>query len=110
MRYIKSHSIGANFDPANLMSRFQEDASSAVYNLKDYILHTHAKDSGKRMTPAGERYVETPLGEGEVDFKGFLNTLNAVGYNSFLIIEREVGDNPESDIRIAVGFLKDLMK
>lgn len=107
---FKSRHIGANFDPANLMSRYQEDASQAVYNLRDYILHTHAKDSGKRMTPTGERYIETPLGEGQVDFKGFLNALKDVGYDSFLTIEREVGDNPEADIRTAVSFLKSLMK
>ena len=32
--------------------------------------------------------------------------LKKIGYNGFLTIEREVGDNPKADIAMAIDFLK----
>ncbi|NJD01072.1 MAG: sugar phosphate isomerase/epimerase, partial [Ruminiclostridium sp.] len=51
-----------------------------------------------------------PLGEGNVNFTEYLKALDSIGYSGYLTIEREVGDNPERDIRIAVDFLKDKIK
>ena len=51
-------------------------------------------------------FEELPLGEGDVDFPGWLKALDDIGYRGFLTIEREVGDNPEADIRRAVDFLR----
>jgi sugar phosphate isomerase/epimerase len=53
---------------------------------------------------------EVPLGEGSVDWPNYLKALEEIGYNGFLTIEREVGDDPERDIRAAVEFLKNQMK
>ena len=36
----------------------------------------------------------------------YLKALDDIGYKGFLTIEREVGDNPEADIRKAVSFLE----
>ena len=41
-----------------------------------------------------------------MDFPGWLKALDDIGYRGFLTIEREVGDNPEADIRRAVDFLR----
>ena len=57
----------------------------------------------------GYSYLEVPLGEGDVNFDVYLPALAATGYNGFLTIEREVGENPEKDIELAVSFLKDKM-
>jgi sugar phosphate isomerase/epimerase len=46
-----------------------------------------------------------PLGNGSVDFPAYLRMLDTIGYHGFLTIEREVGENPEQDIRTAVTFL-----
>jgi L-ribulose-5-phosphate 3-epimerase len=118
--------LGVNFDPANLVMVVGDDPVEGVYTLKDYIVHTHAKD-GIMLRPSypekvygsvPEEYIEDdgkpnfmemPLGQGKVDFKGWLNALKDIGYKGFLTIEREVGDNPEEDIRIAVNFLKSHM-
>ncbi|MBQ7649862.1 MAG: sugar phosphate isomerase/epimerase [Victivallales bacterium] len=51
-----------------------------------------------------------PLGEGSVDWTRYLAALSEVGYNGYLTIEREVGANPEADIRTAVNFLKEKIK
>ena len=94
-----------------------------VYNLRDYIIHTHAKDGvqifykdpeivyGIKKDPlvTGDSFEEVPLGEGSVKWDEYLAALNDIGYKGFLTIEREVGDDPEKDIGNAVNFLKGYM-
>lgn len=46
-----------------------------------------------------------PLGQGGVDFDGYMKALEDIGYTGFLTIEREVGENPAADIALAVEFL-----
>ena len=121
---LNSTGVGVNLDPANLVMVTGDDPVGAVHNLKKYIVHTHAKD-GKQlfykdpefvygMKPevivTGDSFIEVPLGEGSVVFPEYLKALEEIGYNGFLTIEREVGDNPEKDIRKAVDFLNGLMK
>jgi sugar phosphate isomerase/epimerase len=100
-----------------------DDPVKAVYTLRDYIVHTHAKD-GRRLKVCdaeviygviedaiqeGDAFIELPLGEGDVDFPNYLKALEEIGYRGFLTIEREVGEDPEGDIRHAVNFLKGLI-
>ena len=121
---LGSKGVGVNLDPANLVMVTGDDPVQAVYNLKDYIVHTHAKD-GKQIfykdpeiiygmkqevIVTEDSFLEVPLGEGSVPFKEYLNALTDIGYKGFLTIEREVGDNPEADIRAAVEFLEALKK
>ena len=54
-------------------------------------------------------YEEVPLGTGSVDFPPYLKALEEIGYRGFLTIEREVGDQPEVDIKTAYTFLRDIM-
>jgi len=121
---LGSTGVAVNLDPANLRMVTGDDPVTAVHNLKRYIVHTHAKD-GKRLydfdpadyyarrefykTTKGPAYQETPLGEGKVDFKAWLDALEAVSYNYFLTIEREAGETPEKDIKLAVDYLKNLI-
>ena len=65
-----------------------------------------AKDH-QALVDMGNLYLELPLGEGDVNFDVYLPALAATGYNGFLTIEREVGDNPAADIELAVNFLKE---
>jgi L-ribulose-5-phosphate 3-epimerase len=121
---LKSKGVAVNLDPANLVMVTGDDPVKAVYNLKDYIVHTHAKDGKqlfykdpeivygmkKSVIVTASSFEEVPLGEGQVDWPNYLAALDDIGYKGFLTIEREVGKNPEADIRNAVMFLKDLMK
>lgn len=117
---LGSTGVGVNLDPANLVMVTGDDPAKAVHNLKDYIVHTHAKD-GKRnfyVDPeivyhmveshivTNNSFIELPLGEGAVNWEEYLKALHDIGYKGFLTIEREVGDRPEADIRKAVEFLK----
>ena len=118
---LGSKGVSVNLDPANLVMVTGDDPAQAVYNLKDYIVHTHAKD-GKQLSyrnpdevygmveshiVTGPSFIEVPLGEGSVNWQAYLNALTDIGFKGFLTIEREVGDNPEADIRKAVAFLKE---
>lgn len=93
--------IKVNLDPANLVMARGEDPAMAVYTLRDYIVHTHAKDGCM-----GARGKDVPLGEGGVDFDAYLSALAEIGYSGFLTIEREYGDNRVGDIKSAISFLR----
>lgn len=117
---LGSTGVGVNLDPANLVMVTGDDPAGAVYNLRDYIVHTHAKD-GKQLyykdpemvygivkdsLVTGPSFLEVPLGEGSVPWSKYLDALEDIGFSGFLTIEREVGDDPEKDIRAAVEFLR----
>ena len=121
---LHSTGVAVNLDPANLVMVTGDDPVKAVHNLKDYIVHTHAKDGrtldnrdpeviyGLRpgdplvTNPA---FIELALGDGDVPFPAYLKALEEIGYKGFLTIEREVGDNPTADIEKAVRFLRGMM-
>lgn len=120
--------VGVNLDPANFTMVTGQDAVEAVYMLKDYIVHTHAKD-GINLDPeqvpadvyhafavggvdalnACKGFKEVPLGEGQVDWKAYIAALKDIGFDGFLTIERECGDDPKADIIKAVDFLRELV-
>ena len=95
--------VRVNFDPANLVMCVADDPVKGVDTLKKYIVHTHAKDGV--MVGNRDGYREMPLGQGDVDWDNYLLALDKIGYNGFLTIEREVGDDPEADITLAKDFL-----
>lgn len=119
----KLHSTGVavNLDPANLVMVTGDDPVAAVHNLKDYIVHTHAKDGRKlfdmdpeilyglrdieEVIQEGSAFIELPLGEGDVNWDGYLKALDEIGFRGFLTIEREVGEDPAKDIGKAIDFL-----
>ena len=122
---LGSTGVAVNLDPANLKMVTNDDPVAAVYTLKKYIVHTHAKD-GNHLVDGNPEYIygvvhpvpesfqgvkyfeEVPLGEGSVDFPAYLKALDDIGYRGFLTIEREEGDNREQDIRAACEFLNKL--
>lgn len=118
--------VGVNLDPANFTMVTNQDAVEAVYMLKDYIVHTHAKDGilldenqnptdvyhafavgGVDALNACKGFKEVPLGQGQVDWKNYIKALKEIGYDGFLTIERECGENPIADIEQAASFLKE---
>lgn len=103
--------MAVNMDPANLVMVMNDDPVQAVYTLKDYIVHTHAKDGVHFDDPTMEKpFREVPLGTGQVDFPKYLAALEEIGYRGFLTIEREVGGNPAADIGEAVKYLNKVKK
>lgn len=119
---LHSKGVAVNLDPANFVMVTGDDPVKAVHTLKDYIVHTHAKDGRRLIVERPEivygeieteiqnakYFTELPLGEGDVDFKNYLQALDDIGYRGYLTIEREVGDNPKADIITAVNFLNSI--
>lgn len=119
--------VGVNLDPANFVMVTKQDPVEAVYLLKDYIVHTHLKDGkmlketdpiiiynhfaegGIEALNVADYFIETPIGEGDVDFDKYVKALKEIGYDGYLTIERETGDNPAEDIEMAVSFIKPLI-
>lgn len=119
---LHSRGVSVNLDPANLVMVTGDDPVQAVYTLKDYIVHTHAKDGIrlrendpeivygiKKALVTAPGFEEVPLGEGQVDWPNYLKALYDIGYKGFLTIERECGESPETDIGNAVRFLHNAM-
>jgi len=122
---LGSKGVAVNLDPANFVMVTGDDPVQAVYTLRDYIVHTHAKDGIKLcesdpeviygikdiedVIQAGEYFREVPLGQGDVAFKEYLKALEEIGYKGFLTIEREVGEDPAKDIALAAEFLREQM-
>lgn len=124
---VGSSGLGVNFDPANLRMVSCEDVVYAVETLAPYIVHTHAKDginlypgsaakaygmrnpdgTMRELTSRAATYKEVPLGQGQVPWDEYLAALKKIGYTGFLTIERECGDDPVADIKMAVQFLKE---
>lgn len=118
--------VGVNYDPANLVMVMGVDPVKGVHTLGKYIVHTHAKDgrmlrnvgpevvygvfseAGIEDERMGDYFIETPLGQGDVDFPAWLKALSDIGYTGYVTIEREAGDQPEKDVGEAVQFLKGL--
>ena len=123
---LGSRGVSVNLDPANLVMVTGDDPVQAVYNLKDYIVHTHAKDGIKlldrdpeiiyhvrdieEVIVEGKAFEEVPLGKGNVPFPAYLAALEDIGFRGYLTIEREVGADPAADIALAANFLRNLMR
>ncbi len=103
LKKVPSKGVGVNYDPANLVMCGPFDQIGGVSVLRDYIVHTHAKDG---VHLGAGKHKELPLGEGGVVFPYWLAALDKIGYDGFLTIEREVGDNPVADIAKAMAFLR----
>ena len=125
---LHSTGVAVNLDPANFVMVTGDDPVQAVYTLKDYIVHTHAKDGVKLMDGdplviygetvdtniedtirEAKYFEELPLGEGNVDFPAYLKALHEIGYHGFLTIEREAGEDPTADIQKAADYLRGLI-
>ena len=96
--------VGVNLDPANFVMVTGQDPVEAVYLLKDHIVHTHFKDGKmiKKTDPkiiydsfavggiealnTADYFIETPIGEGDVDFIRYFKALKDIGYKGFLTI------------------------
>jgi len=123
---VGSKGVGVNLDPANLRGVSCEDPVYAARTLAPWIVHTHAKDainthvgsaakfyglrnpdgSLRNITARPSGFQEVPLGDGMVPWDEYLATLESIGYNGFLTIERECGEDPAGDITRAVTFLQ----
>lgn len=119
--------VGVNLDPANFVMVTGQDPAEAVAKLGSYIVHTHVKDGimlkktdpeiiydhfaqgGIEALNVADYFIETPLGEGHVDFPKYIAALKEAGFDGYLTIERETGQDPAADIKLAKGMVDALV-
>lgn len=116
--------VGVNLDPANFVMVTGQDPAEAVLLLREKIVHTHLKDGRmlKKSNPleiynhfaeggiealnVADYFIETPIGEGDVDFAAYFAALREIGFDGYLTIERETGADPSADIQKAADFVR----
>lgn len=101
---LPNKAIKLNYDPANLVMT-GIDPVKGVFVARELIVHTHVKDGIRNPDGSCE---EVAVGKGQVSFREYFAALDAVGYDGYLTIEREVGDNRVADIRGALEVIRSL--
>ena len=100
--------LGVNFDPANMILYGKGDPIDALKTLGPWLKQCHIKDATATKVP-GTWGAEVVAGTGEVDWKAFFATLDALGFKGNLSIEREAGDQRVEDIKTARKFVLGLV-
>ena len=101
---LGSRGVAVNFDPANLIHTHAKDGQQLYWREPEEIYGVSEAE-----IPLSPSFIELPLGEGKVNFPRWLGALRKIGYRGFLTIEREVGEDPAADIKMAVDFLRKLV-
>jgi sugar phosphate isomerase/epimerase len=107
---LKCPNLKVNFDPANMLLYDKGDPLRAVEILGPDIRSVHVKDANRPKVP-GTWGEEVPLGQGQVNIRQFVKTLQKVGYRGPLCIEREVGTQEQrfADIAHGIRYLRECL-
>lgn len=98
-----------NFDPANMILYGCGEPLPALRQLGRWVRSVHCKDALWSDQPGETWGTETPLGEGAVDFREFLNVLDSIGYSGPLTIEREIPQERQRQ-KTEIGRALDLLQ
>src|SRR5207248_842916 len=88
VRKTRTHNVGVNFDPANMILYGQDNPIEALRTLGPWLKQCHLKDANRTRTP-GTWGEEVVVGAGEVDWLAFFRTLEELKFTGDLCIERE---------------------
>lgn len=96
-----------NLDPANILMYGYGNPTDAVTVFGKYVRNFHGKDG---CLPTNPRVLglETPVGEGMVDFPAVLKKLHELGYDRYITIERECGNDRDGDVLKAKAYLENI--
>jgi sugar phosphate isomerase/epimerase len=110
---VDRENLFVNFDPANMILYGAGEPIPSLEQLGSRVRSVHCKDATWSERPGETWGREVPLGEGDVDFSAFLKTLQRIGYDGPLTIEREIPQEPErqkAEIGGAVSLLERLKR
>ncbi len=108
---VQRDNLHVNFDPANMILYGTGEPIPALQKLGAHVRSVHCKDGTWSDQPGKTWGCEVPLGEGDVDMRKYLLTLEQIGYTGPLTIEREIPQEPErqiAEIGRAVELLQEL--
>ncbi|HEY1784470.1 MAG TPA: sugar phosphate isomerase/epimerase family protein [Pirellulales bacterium] len=108
---VERDNLFVNFDPANMILYGSGEPIAALEQLGSLVHSVHCKDARWAANPGQEWGTEVPLGQGDVDMERYLRTLDAIGYDGPLTIEREIPEEAErqkAEIGQAIALLNRL--
>lgn len=108
---VERDNLFVNFDPANMILYGVGEPLPALRTLGKFVRSIHCKDATWSDRPGETWGREVPLGQGDVDMAAYLRTLDEIGYDGPLTIEREIPQEParqKAEIAAAVGVLERL--
>ncbi|MDL2205299.1 sugar phosphate isomerase/epimerase [Eubacteriales bacterium OttesenSCG-928-N13] len=100
---VPSPYFGTNFDAAWQMMQ-REYLPWAVYKLRERIFHVHLRDTD------GMLCYSYPVGQGVIDWNGFVRALKEVGYNGFLSMELGGLANPQKYVKESLDYMRRILK
>ena len=107
---VGTGNLGINLDPANLLLYGKANPVDSLEVFGKYVKNLHAKD-GLYPTNGHDLGLETKIGEGAVDFYALFKKLYALGYDSYVTIEREItGGQQLIDILDAREYLQKIIE
>ncbi|QDV68779.1 fructoselysine 3-epimerase [Rosistilla carotiformis] len=96
---VDRDNLFVNFDPANMILYGTGEPIPALQKVGKFVRSVHCKDGTWSDKPGETWGAEVPLGEGQVDMRKYLQTLNEIGYTGPLTIEREIPAEPERQLK-----------
>jgi sugar phosphate isomerase/epimerase len=111
MADVDRENLFVNFDPANMILYGSGEPLEALEKIGHRVRSVHCKDAKWSDQPGVTWGQEVPLGEGDVGMEAYLRTLDAMGYEGPLTIEREIPQEParqKEEIGRALQLLADL--
>ncbi len=101
---VNRPNLGINFDPANMILYGTGDPVDALGTLALHVISVHCKDGDwpPKGVP-GALGEERPLGQGAVGMERFIRKLKSIGFKGALNVEREVPDQAQRLLDIAMG-------
>ena len=112
LRFIEDTAVGnlfINFDPANMILYGSGEPLPALREVGKYVRSIHCKDATWSDKPGETWGAEVPLGDGDVGMADYLKTLDEIGYDGPLTIEREIPEEPERQ-KAEIGGALDLLR
>ena len=99
-QHVGRPNVTINFDPANMILYDKGDPVESLRVLSKHLGQVHIKDANRTARP-GTWGEEVVVGTGEVEWPAFFEALDEAEFDSYLVIEREAGDDRVGDIRMA---------
>lgn len=95
---VGTDNLGINLDTANLILYGKANPVDALDVFGKYVRNLHAKD-GRYPVNGHDLGLETPIGQGKVDFYRVFQGLRELGYQGDVIIERELAENSQEQMK-----------
>ncbi|MEZ6089212.1 MAG: sugar phosphate isomerase/epimerase family protein [Pirellulaceae bacterium] len=96
---VQRDNLFVNFDPANMILYGTGEPIPALRKVGAFVRSVHCKDGTWSEKPGETWGAEVPLGDGDVDIRQYLQTLDQIGYSGPLTIEREIPSEPERQLK-----------